>query len=180
MSKLGGLRPSAWVDLRQLIHGIRPAVRTRLLPAANALHLEQLRRRLHTRGYHVAVDKDGFVVIAKDVAQARRILEIDRAPDMHTYRLGRLLGYPHCCCRRAAEYGESRLESWAQVLANRSFNGLFKVIDPSQYRDGLALISHLPCAPTCVPSLQMAIRLREAERLSGFRPLDHIICGRPP
>jgi hypothetical protein len=141
------------VDLTHLVGSIRPAVRTQL---SQSVDYSTVRRWARRRGWFVAIDDDGFLVFSPSPGLARHLLAIDRSPGRHTYKLGRSLGYPPCCCRAAARVGDEALDSWSTAMSARLFVGRFKAIDPRGYREGRAFISHIPCTPACVPSLRMA------------------------
>ena len=147
------LKPSARTDILHLAAKIRPAIRTELAFPVSQDVVRVWMRRL---GWYTAIDGDDFLVASRSSTLARRILAIDRDHSPHTFRLGRALGYPTCCCRAAAGVGEQNLDAWALALAQRRFIGRFKLIDPTHYRDGKALISHIPCSRFCQPSLAMA------------------------
>ncbi len=147
------LKPSARTDILHLAAKIRPAIRTELTVPVRQ---EVVRIWMRHLGWYIAIDRDGFLVVARSSTLARKILAIDRDDSSHTFRLGRELGYPTCCCRAAASVGEQNLDSWALALSQRSFIGRFRLIDPIHYREGNALVSHIPCSPFCQASLQMA------------------------
>ncbi|TWB87536.1 hypothetical protein FBZ93_12197 [Bradyrhizobium macuxiense] len=170
------LKPSARIDLLHLHFGIRPAIRTQLLLHEGPKQAECI-RWIRRRGLHVINDPDGFVVISDSPALSRHILAIDRSPVAHTYHLGRALGYPHCCCLKAASFGDEGLEKWALALRRRSFDGLFRAIDPRGYTDGKGLISHLPCSPRCHASLRMAMQLWQSLLRHGYPaiPIDGVL-----
>jgi hypothetical protein len=150
------LKPSATVDLSQLLFLIRPAMRTELRrPVAP----EVVQRFAWSVRRFSALDQNGFLVLSKSPALSQRILSLDRAPDHHTFLLGRALGYPRCCCLAAARVGDRGLDVWAAEVGAQPFHGRFKAIDPRGYRDGHALISHVPCSARCLPSLAMALEL---------------------
>ena len=147
------LKPSARTDILHLAAKMRPAIRTELAVPVSHDIVRVWMRRL---GWYTAIDRDDFLVVSRSSRLARMILAIDRDDSPHTFRLGRALGYPICCCRAAANLGEQNLDSWALALSRRRFIGRFKLIDPTRYSEGHALISHIPCSPFCQASLQMA------------------------
>lgn len=160
MSDLSWLRPSAITDLAQLITFVRPAVRTQVVGRP----VEGVQRFAWQLGCFAACDPDGFVVFSRSQMLSSRILSLDRRQGDHTYALGRLLGYPHCCCRAAAGVGECELDAWAAKIASCTFIGRYKMIDNSGYQKGRSLVSHIPCSPHCVPSRRMAIALQAGLR----------------
>lgn len=155
------LKPSAAVDLLQLMASIRPAVRTELAQPADHL---TVRRWARSHGWYVAMDDDGFLVLSSSPTLARRVLAIDRSPRNHTGMLGRALGYPPCCCRAADRVGEHALDSWAISVDALTFVGRFKAISPRGYLHGRSLLSHIPCSPACRLSLRMAEGVKKWRR----------------
>lgn len=113
-------------------------------------------------GLHIALDTDGFLCVSRNAYFARGVLALDRSVGKHTFELGIRLGYPFCCCRRAAEVGDEGLDELAAALSQQ-FHGRFKLIDPSGYPDGRAFISHVPCSARCKHSLRMASALQNRQ-----------------
>ena len=157
------LKPSAHTDILHLAAKIRPAIRTEL---ATPVSQDVVRDWMRRFGWYTAIDRDDFLVASRSSTLARMILAIDRHNSPHTFRLGRALGYPTCCCRAAANVGEQNLDRWALALSQRCFIGQFKLIDPTRYSQGRALISHIPCSPFCQASLRMAEAALAAMRRS--------------
>ena len=149
----GWLRASAQVDLAQLRRSIRPVIRSQLADRADRTELRRWARRA---GLYVVIDRDGFFALAPEPSSARRALRIDARPGRHVVALGRVLGYPICCCRAAARCEEEGLDAWAKVISSRRFIGLFRLIRPDGYLAGTSSISHVPCSPRCTASLRMA------------------------
>ena len=162
------LKASASTDLLHLAANIRPAIRTELaIPVSH----DVVRRWMRRPGWYTAIDRDKFIIVSSSSALARKVLTLDREQSPHTFRLGRALGYPVCCCRAAASVGEQNLDSWARALCQRDFIGQFQAINPSNYRNGKALISHIPCSIFCQASLHMAQAALAALRRDN-RPLS--------
>jgi hypothetical protein len=145
------LAASATVDALGVLMRVKPAMRTRsgdgtpaLLEWADASHLSGV------------ADAEGFVAVASSEALAVKVLAVDRSPDDHCAELGSLLGYPLCCVERIAAVGESAIDAYAESIAAWRYDGAFQLIDASGYRDGRALISHLPCSAECRCSLELA------------------------
>jgi hypothetical protein len=153
---LAFLKPSAVTDLAQLITFVRPAIRTQVA----GVPPESVRRLAWQLRCFAAIDSEGFVVFSRRQTFSSKILTIDRSAGDHTYVLGRLLGYPACCCRAAALIGDHGLDAWAVEIASRRFIGRFKAINPGTYQDGGALVSHVPCSERCLPSLSMALAFK--------------------
>ena len=149
------LPPCALVDFLHFVACDKPAVRTRL---ENLRSLRQVGDWCSTSGLSMAADGDHFICIARKATIAERILEIDRKVTAHTYELGRALGYPDCCSRFVGKIGEAKIDSLDEKVTHWNFNGIFKLIDPSGYLSGDALICHIPCSPNCETSLRLALR----------------------
>ena len=160
------LKPSAAVDLIQVLVGARPTLRTELRIPASA---DTVRRWARGLGLYVAIDIDGFVAMSYQPGAARRLLALDRSPGDHTRQLGLLLGYPACCCRAAAFIGEASIDDWAKTASRRLYFGRFKAINPSGYREGRSLISHVPCSTSCGPSLAIAVATMKGRARIGGR-----------
>ena len=52
--------------------------------------------------------------------------------------------------------GEAKIDEAARSAAGWKLTGRFRLLDVTNYLDGVALLSHVPCSPTCEPSLAMA------------------------
>lgn len=150
------LRPSALIDFIQLLACGKPAVRLLVGGEAERRLVKALSLWCRERGLDFASDGEGFVCISSGGGEAGRILELDRRAEAHEVELGLALGYPRCCCERVAAVGESNIDAYAAEVAAWPFTGAYRRINPSGYRQGLALICHLPCSPTCDASLSIA------------------------
>lgn len=107
-------------------------------------------------GLFASADAEGFIALSRQPGLGRRLLELDASPGDHVVALGRLLGYPDCCCRAARRIGESNLDEWA--TAPRRYVGRYRLIDPSDYGRGESVISHIPCSARCDASLRLALQ----------------------
>lgn len=145
---------SARVDFLHLTALGKPAARVKVPDGA----LPALERWCERHGYGWDADEEGYCCVARTEAQARHILEVDRRVEPHELELGLLLGYPRCCCEAIARLGESRIDEQALVVARWEFEGPFRLINPSRYRQGGSLICHLPCSPICARTLEIASR----------------------
>lgn len=170
------LKPSGAVDIAQLWFRVRPAMRTELrLPVRRDTVFRWARRF----GFLCALDEDRFLTVSRDGRLARDLLVLDRSSVDHTYRLGIRLGYPRCCCLKAASIGESGLDDWAGTWRTDLLCGAFRLIDPTGYVEGKALISHIPCSPRCRPSLDMAQLLLRAMQPSCLDRWHYDFTRRP-
>lgn len=167
------LKPSAAVDLRQVVAGLRFALRTEIEGAVSDAEIGRWRRGLGLFGVR---DRDGFLVLTREPAHGARIMSVDRMPGAHVVWLGYWLGYPTCCAQAAGRIGEGKLDAWATRLSRRRFIGQFTAIDIHDYRDGGALISHIPCALNCVASLRLA---KIVGRTKHARPKRSYSFGAP-
>lgn len=165
-------RPSLAVDLAQLLTGLRPAIRTEI-PTQVAPWIVRSWARRH--GCYLVLDRDGFAVLSHKGVLARRIMTVDRELSDHTVALGRMLGYPLCCSRKAGEIGELGLDAWAASRSQSCFIGRFRYINPQKYHQGAAWISHIPCSPHCIASVRRAHLLARKLRhpLSRRHRLSH-------
>ncbi|MDQ3802347.1 MAG: hypothetical protein M3416_00605 [Acidobacteriota bacterium] len=165
------LRPSALVDFIQLLACGKPAVRLLVRGSGEGHLVESLSLWCRDRGLGLASDGEGFACVASDKERAARILDLDRRHEAHETELGLALGYPRCCCERVAAVGESGIDAYAAEVAGWPFAGPYRRINPGGYRRGLSLICHLPCSPTCGPSLEIADPAREFVLTCGTEPI---------
>lgn len=151
--------------------GVRPAMRTEIVGDVSGAEIDRWRRRL---GLFGVTDADGFIVLSRRPGYGRRLLALDRSPGDHTMALGLRLGYPACCARAASRIGEAGLDGWGDGLRDRRFMGRFALIRIDHYAKGAAAISHIPCSPSCLASLSMALKLKKAEhgRKAVCQPSD--------
>jgi hypothetical protein len=143
---------SAGVDFLHLLVSRKPAVRFKLTDHGSTA----ISGWCHAHGYACRVDDEGYCCVARTASFAEHVLEVDRRSEPHELELGLLLGYPRCCADVVALIGESAIDEHALVVAAWTYEKGFRSIDPSGYRSGTSLICHLPCCPTCLPSLEIA------------------------
>lgn len=140
-------------DLRLILAGARQTLRTELArPVSGA----DLRRWARSLGLFASLDAHGFLALSRRPGVTRQLLALDAAPGDHADRLGGLLGYPLCCRRAARRAGEAEIDALAAAAAGRRHLGRFRAINPAGYADGRAVVSHVPCVPSCRASLAMA------------------------
>lgn len=151
------LKPSALVDLRLTILGIRPAFRTETSSSATNAEIGRWAR---ARSLYFCRDADDFIVFSTKPWLVRHIMTVDQSPGDHLARLGYWLGYPPCCIRSARRMRESNLDRWSEALGARRHIGRFTSNRVSGYRAGQSLISHIPCSPQCKASLDMATKIK--------------------
>lgn len=149
--------PSAAVDLLGLAAG-RSAIRVRLESDVEAA-------RLWAADHELSLLHDGeFAVLATSTALAERVMAVDRSTVPHAMELGGLLGYPTCCSSAVAEVGEGGIDQLARQATGWCLDGVQMLLDISRYSMGIALLSHVPCGPSCAASLRQARKgLRAAQ-----------------
>jgi hypothetical protein len=145
--------PSAYTDFLHFVACGKPCIRTCVQDNKN---LTAIANWCNSHNFAFQTDEDGYICVAHDTKMAKAVLKIDRSVIPHTFELGQMLGYPACCFTSVHEIEEENIDSFADEIFCWEFNGIFKLINPSDYLNGQALICHLPCSPTCVPSLQLA------------------------
>jgi hypothetical protein len=126
-------------------------------------------------GLAVQVDVERYVVLGRSEERVGRVLRVDASADPHADELGRLLDYPVCCVKAIAAIGESAIDRRASEVARWSHEDRYRLIEIADYRAGLALVSHVPCSPSCRPTLEVAERslaaLDELAELPRYEPL---------
>lgn len=144
------LPPSARVDVLGWYSG-KPAIRVPRF-ARGADILAPLADWASVESASIAADVDFVVVSTHGAAE---ILAVDQSAEPHAFDLGIRLGYPACCSSVIADAGEVRIDELARTseLACRG-----TILDTSGYPAGCALISHVPCSPTCPASVELAHR----------------------
>ncbi len=149
------LAPSSYVDFLLLLGGLKPAIR---LYVTEPRVQHAIRHWVEAYGYASASNQSGYIYVAKTQNYALRVKELDDSYEAHEYILGLLFGYPQCCCHRAAEVGESKLDEWEETLSQDADFRLDPnyLIDPRGYTEGSSLISHIPCSAHCEASLAIA------------------------
>lgn len=162
------LLPSTVIDILVWSATNKPAIRSQLLDRSSS---GPLREWAHAQGASFALDDAGFFCIARD-GFANELLHLDRRVAPHEYELGLMLGYPRCCAATIAEIGEREIDERSSIAARWGFSPPYHLINPGMYAHGAALISHVPCTPSCEPSLRIAEAVRD---YAAARPqCDHI------
>jgi hypothetical protein len=171
----------ARVDLLRLSAGCTQAIRLRIEGGGDGGVVRGWARR---HGVGIATDAERYMALAPDEARAREVLRIDASVEPHALELGALLGYPPCCAREVARIGEEAIDAREREIARWNFTGEWDLIDPSRYRRGEALVSHLPCSPRCEPSrgaaLRAHVRLAELVEVPAYAAMSAwaaTLCG---
>ena len=145
---------SIYVDLLHFISCEKPCVRIYLQNITNHKVITNWCKR-HNFAFYI--DQYGYICIAHSINTAKEVLRIDKSTIPHTFQLGQMLGYPHCCCDFVAKIGEANIDVLEkEIISAWEFSGLYKLINPIDYKSGKALICHLQCSTTCTKSLQLA------------------------
>lgn len=149
------LTPSSYIDFLLLLGGLKPTLRLHVTKSRAQHALESWCKE---HGYAATSNSSRYICIAKTQDATLRLQELDDSHEAHEYELGLLLGYPPCCCLKAAEVGESNLDEWEETMSqDAAFRKLPNcLIDPHRYTEGSSLISHIPCSPQCEASISIA------------------------
>ena len=164
------LPKSVMVDYGRYLFGYKPALRFCCPPTGNFVSI-------NVPGF-VKVFK-GMIYIARDHFNLNLLAEADNNILPHETLFGEMLGYPKCCVEKIASLGEIFIDPY-----NHVFNKKVKkhsLLDISQYSNGVALISHVPCSISCQASLQQAnqfyISLKSASGSQSFCSWrDNVTC----
>ena len=97
---------------------------------------------------------EGMLYIARTPLMLDNLIKTDNDIFPHEISLGKILGYPNCCARNIQKVGEKNIDEhnsqFNKSIQKRSF------LDISRYTQGVGLISHVPCSPSCKISLRQA------------------------
>jgi hypothetical protein len=151
------LRPSTVIDFLVWCATDKPALRSQLLNHPDAVPVREWAR---LRGASFALDDAGFFCIARH-APAEALLNLDRGAGRHEYQFGIMLGYPPCCASAIADAGEREIDHRSFLASHWYFEPPYHLISPAGYLNGAALISHVPCSPSCAASLRIAETVRD-------------------
>lgn len=149
------LNGSNYIDFLLLLAKLKPALRIKI-------DTDSIKNEVGewcvSNGFAFLCNRSNYACIALAQGAAERLQQTDDSCWPHEYQLGRLLGYPECCCNKIADVGEENIDEWERVFIQRSrFEGQFVLISPAGYREGRSLISHIPCSSACRPSLDIAL-----------------------
>jgi len=148
------LNNSNYIDLLLFLAKLKPALRVKIIDESTK---QKLKTWCVTNHFSFLSNERNYICIALDKETANRLQKADDAYEPHEYELGRLLGYPACCCKNISNVGEKNIDEWEdKFIKNSKFKGEFELINPKGYREGYALISHIPCSSACKHSLYIA------------------------
>lgn len=149
-----GLKKADYVDLLLFQIGLKPCVR---LGSTDKRAVTQMKLWCKQNKYKFCLTNENYFYISKYKLIAYITMKVDNSFFEHTYLLGRLLGYPKCCCKKIKEIGEVNIDFWEKEFCKQSvFSGEYKLINPEGYINGESFISHIPCSDSCKASLKIA------------------------
>ena len=147
------LKQSDYIDLLLFLMHEKPSVR---LGKNDAFSYNQMKKWCRKNKFRYVISNDGYMYISKYYTIAKIVQLVDDSSYNHSYILGLLLGYPKCCRKAIMKIGELNIDKYESILCKKKFIGDYRLIDPSLYTKGCALISHVPCSTHCKESLIIA------------------------
>lgn len=147
------LKKSDYIDMLLFLLDIKQCVR---LGSNDAAAYSLMIKWCAKYKYAYVLGSSQLMYIAKNRFIAKIAQIADDSKYNHSYTLGRLLGYPGCCCKKIASVGENNIDEFEKALAQKGFSPPFDIINPAGYIEGYAFISHVPCCSTCIKSLRIA------------------------
>ena len=149
------LPKSIYIDFLLFLANLKPSLRIRVSEEENKNALNEWCK---TNNFYLLFGKDNYIFIGKNKTIIKKLEETDTSTSPHEYKLGCLLGYPDCCCKKIADISEKNIDKYEEELIKNSsnFQGAFELINPKGYKKGYALISHIPCSYECKASLLIA------------------------
>jgi len=149
---------SANVDMLLFSLGEKHCMRTKIEVEGNIISLLEL--WCQNYNCHFRIDQEQYIYIARDHKLLEAAIALDHSPKAHALSLGRLLGYPECCCQMIESLGEEGIDPFEETYKLQEFTEPFQIINPVRYREGFAYISHVPCSTCCVASYKIARRVK--------------------
>lgn len=140
---------SAKVDMFMLFVGIKPAVRLYL-----EANLKQVFDALRKNLVFNVQKFNSAIYISRSKKCSNQLISTDNAFISHEKKLGKLLGYPICCCTNIKSISEDHIDAYENIFLKSCPESSW--LDTRSYRKGIALISHIPCNALCPYSLNMA------------------------
>lgn len=148
---------SSYIDFLLLLSKLKPSMRIKISGHDLKINLIDWCER---NRFRYLPDSDDYFLIAKNERILCQLHSIDNSVMPHEYRLGVLLGYPKCCSKKISIVGEPNIDKYENnIITKQKFEGDFKLINPVGYKQGYALLSHLPCNPRCQESLSIALKV---------------------
>jgi hypothetical protein len=144
---------SNYIDFLLFLAGLKPALRIK----CKDYFKNALTKWCENYSFSFMISPEKYIYIARNMYMVNLIRKIDDLCIPHEYELGILLGYPECCSKNIQLVGEENIDKWEEQFVKQSiFVGEYKLINPEGYKDGYALISHIPCSSKCKFSLAIA------------------------
>ena len=104
-------------------------------------------------GIFMDVDSAGFAALGFNPEVCKEVMRLDR--DIDECRLvGKFLGYPACCRVKIEDGTVSDIDAYSESFSKGIGDG--ELLSISNYLEGRALISHIPCAIDCSLSIENA------------------------
>jgi len=138
--------PSFWTDYADYFcNHDRHAIRTVL-----AEDLEKGNYIVEQLGLFLIVDFEGFAAISFNRKVCEDTLKIDQSIDESRF-IGKYLGYPECCRLEIEKEKISNIDDYAAIFSKNIDDK--SVLYITDYLEGKALISHVPCSEKCIESI---------------------------
>jgi hypothetical protein len=148
------LNNSNYIDFLLFLAKLKPTLRIKVSDKSTK---HKLNTWCISNCFSFLSNEKNYICISNDPITADMLQKTDDSYVPHEYELGRMLGYPACCCKRIAGIGEKNIDEWEEkFIKNSKFEGEFELINPKGYKKGYSLISHIPCSPVCKHSLNIA------------------------
>lgn len=104
-------------------------------------------------GLFMDVDSAGFAALGFNPEVCKEVMRLDR--DIDECRLvGKFLGYPACCRVKIEDGTVSDIDAYGESFSKEIGDG--ELLSISNYLEGRALISHIPCSTDCSVSIENA------------------------
>jgi hypothetical protein len=153
--------PSFWVDYASMIvNSKRNVIRTVL--ATNITPGNYLIDKL---GFFMSVDEENFAVIGYNLEVCENVMGLDQSIGGHEL-IGEYFGYPNCCMEQVSPMLDSEIDDFEQHIV--ATLPLKSNINITNYMDGKALISHIPCGKNCTESIALAEKTHRFLKSNGL------------
>lgn len=148
------LKPSDYIDMLLFLLGYKRCVR---LGYNSQKTYNEMVKWCNKSGYAYVISSEGFMYISKNKILSVIAQNVDDSKYKHSYFLGRLFGYPKCCCKQISLISENEIDDYEyHFCKTHSFEKPYDIINPDGYIYGNAYISHIPCCSKCKKSLKIA------------------------
>lgn len=144
---------SSNIDFLLLLIGLKPSLR---IGPISLVKCKEVCDWGDAFGFYTKIDNEGYVFLSI-IQNVDLLMSIDQSLENHCVKFGLLLGYPECCSKSIGNIGEEHIDEYEKnIVFNWSFEGKYHLINPKNHFEGGALISHIPCSPTCEYSYKIA------------------------